>query len=256
MDERAARRGRAGAAGRAAKRSRRGEDPGFRLRPEAGAPARAPSGTTAAVLRAVRDDVGLDRAMELLEGSRRRLDRSAQTDDLDALVALAAAAPRPGRFRGLAPAARSADPGSLDGVVLSTIHRVKGREWPHVVLHEASAGLLPHRLAVDVEEERRVFHVGLTTGLGLGPRRGGRAALALPRRADRAVDARPPAARAGAVGSRPLRATVNDGSVRPVGPCEGRGARGSDPRRARAGGCCRPRVRPRRPPSKGRGCRR
>jgi DNA helicase-2/ATP-dependent DNA helicase PcrA len=39
---------------------------------------------------------------------------------------------------------------------------VKGREWPHVVVHDASAGLLPHRLADDVEEERRVFHVALT----------------------------------------------------------------------------------------------
>ena len=64
---------------------------------------RAAAGTTAAVLRAVRDDIGLDRAMELLEGSRRRLDRSAQTDDLDALVALAALHPGAGGVRGLAP---------------------------------------------------------------------------------------------------------------------------------------------------------
>ena len=48
------------------------------------------------------------------------------------------------------------------GVRLSTIHRVKGREWPHVVVHEATAGLMPHRLASDVEEERRVFHVAIT----------------------------------------------------------------------------------------------
>jgi DNA helicase-2/ATP-dependent DNA helicase PcrA len=122
---------------------------------------RASSGTTVAVLRAVRDDVGLDRAMELLESSRRRLDRSAQTDDLDALVALAALHPEPGGFEDWLRQSLL-HPGSVDGVVLSTIHRVKGREWPHVVLHEVSAGLFPHRLAVDVEEERRVFHVGLT----------------------------------------------------------------------------------------------
>ncbi|MGA3218998.1 MAG: ATP-dependent DNA helicase UvrD2 [Acidimicrobiales bacterium] len=124
---------------------------------------RASAGTTAAVLRAVRDDIGLDRAMELLEGSRRRLDRSAQTDDLDALVALAALHPEPEGFEDwLRRSLRH--PGAVDGVVLSTVHRVKGREWPHVVLHEVSAGLLPHRLAVDIEEERRVFHVGLTRG--------------------------------------------------------------------------------------------
>jgi DNA helicase-2/ATP-dependent DNA helicase PcrA len=124
---------------------------------------RAAAGPTAAVLRAVRDDIGLDRAMELLEGSRRRLDRSAQTDDLDALLALAALHPEADGFEDwLRQSLRH--PGSTDGVVLSTVHRVKGREWPHVVLHEVSAGLFPHRLAVDVEEERRVFHVGLTRG--------------------------------------------------------------------------------------------
>lgn len=121
----------------------------------------AASGTTADALRVVRDRVGLDQAMQLLEGSRRRLDRSAQTDDLDALVALAALHPRAEGFEAwLRQSLRH--PGSVDGVVLATIHSVKGREWPHVVVHDVSAGLLPHRLAVDVEEERRVFHVALT----------------------------------------------------------------------------------------------
>ena len=49
-----------------------------------------------------------------------------------------------------------------DRVRLATVHRVKGLEWPHVIIYEASAGLMPHRLAHDVEEERRVFHVALT----------------------------------------------------------------------------------------------
>ena len=119
------------------------------------------SGAAGRILRAVRDDVGLGGAMELLEGSRRHLDRSAQTDDLDALVALAGLHPEPAGFdQWLLQSLRK--PGSPEGVVLSTVHRVKGREWPHVVLHDVSAGLLPHRLALDVEEERRVFHVGLT----------------------------------------------------------------------------------------------
>ena len=77
---------------------------------------RAAAGTTAAVLRAVRDDIGLDRAMELLEGSRRRLDRSAQTDDLDALVAFASLPPGAGGFRGLA-----------QPVVAPPRHRRRGR---------------------------------------------------------------------------------------------------------------------------------
>lgn len=124
---------------------------------------RARIGTSADVLRAVRDQVGLDRAMELLEQAHRRLDRSAQTDDLDALVAVAALHPDPDGFEEWLRESLG-HPGSTDGVVLSTIHRVKGREWPHVVLHEVRADLLPHRLAVDVEEERRIFHVGLTRG--------------------------------------------------------------------------------------------
>jgi DNA helicase-2/ATP-dependent DNA helicase PcrA len=123
---------------------------------------RAASGT-AAVLRAVRDDIGLDRAMELLEGSRRRLEGSAQTDDLDALVALAVMHPDPAGFEDWLRNSLS-NPGSPDGVVLSTVHRVKGQEWPQVVLHDVSFGLMPHRLASDIEEERRVFHVGLTRG--------------------------------------------------------------------------------------------
>jgi DNA helicase-2/ATP-dependent DNA helicase PcrA len=52
--------------------------------------------------------------------------------------------------------------GSDTGVRLATVHRVKGREWPHVVVHHAGADQFPHRLAEDVEEERRVFHVAIT----------------------------------------------------------------------------------------------
>ena len=53
-------------------------------------------------------------------------------------------------------------PGDPDGVRLSTIHRVKGREWPHVIVVGVDAGSLPHRLSTDIEEERRVFHVAIT----------------------------------------------------------------------------------------------
>jgi DNA helicase-2/ATP-dependent DNA helicase PcrA len=47
-------------------------------------------------------------------------------------------------------------------VTLSTVHRVKGREWNRVIVFGATAGLMPHRLAFDVEEERRVLHVAVT----------------------------------------------------------------------------------------------
>jgi DNA helicase-2/ATP-dependent DNA helicase PcrA len=142
---------------------RAGQPSGRGLKGDRSTSGSAAAGSTAGILRAVRDEIGLDQAMELLETSHRRLDRSAQTDDLDALVALAALHPEPEGFEEWLRASLAA-PGSVDGVMLSTIHRVKGREWPHVVLHDVSAGLLPHRLATDVEEERRVFHVGLTRG--------------------------------------------------------------------------------------------
>jgi hypothetical protein len=123
--------------------------------------AKAEGGATIDVLGYVRDAVHLDRSMEALETSRRNLDRSAQTDDLNALTALASLHPDPRGFEEWLTDSLGR-PGSPDGVMLATIHSVKGREWPHVVLHDVAAGLLPHRLASDIEEERRIFHVGLT----------------------------------------------------------------------------------------------
>jgi DNA helicase-2/ATP-dependent DNA helicase PcrA len=50
------------------------------------------------------------------------------------------------------------------GVTLSTVHRVKGLEWDHVVVFGADRGTMPHELSDDLEEERRVFHVAITRG--------------------------------------------------------------------------------------------
>ncbi len=119
--------------------------------------------TTAGILAVVRSQIG-DGG---LDASATALDKwshgaiAAHGDDLDALVELADLEPDPRRFSGWLSEqlGRPADDG---GVTLASIHAVKGREWPHVVIHHATAGLMPHRLAEDVEEERRVFHVGLT----------------------------------------------------------------------------------------------
>jgi DNA helicase-2/ATP-dependent DNA helicase PcrA len=89
---------------------------------------------------------------------------AAHFDDLDALNELAELEPDPGRFPGWL-ADRLATGRSARGVTLASIHAVKGREWPYVVLHHVSAGLLPHRLSPDLEEERRIFHVGLTRAI-------------------------------------------------------------------------------------------
>ena len=121
--------------------------------------------TTAEVLTAIRDRVGLGQALDKrLDASRRSVDRSAHGDDLAALLAVAAVQPNPAEFpQWLEDRLRASQP-DWSGVRLSTIHRVKGREWPHVIVHDATAGLMPHRLAADREEERRVFHVAITRG--------------------------------------------------------------------------------------------
>ncbi|WP_420453254.1 UvrD-helicase domain-containing protein [Ilumatobacter sp.] len=107
------------------------------------------------------DEIGLAGSVAGLDTTRRGMNRSAQGDDLTAITHLAALHDDVSDFdswlRG-----RLAAPRSGDGVVLSTVHRVKGMEWPHVVVHHADAEQYPHRLAEDVEEERRLFHVAIT----------------------------------------------------------------------------------------------
>jgi DNA helicase-2/ATP-dependent DNA helicase PcrA len=124
--------------------------------------AAASDGTTRSVLTAIQVDVGLGAAMELLDRSKGG-EGSTQLDDLEALLQVADLHPDAASFE---PWLRSVFHREAEGggVALSTIHRVKGREWPRVALFGASAGLLPHRLSVDVEEERRVLHVGITRG--------------------------------------------------------------------------------------------
>ncbi len=129
------------------------------------AAAARPGATTAHVLSAVRLRVGQGG----LVASATALDRwshgaiASHGDDLDALVELAELEPDPVHFSSWL-SAQLALPADGNGVTLASIHAVKGREWPHVVIHHATDGLLPHRLAEDIEEERRVFHVALTRG--------------------------------------------------------------------------------------------
>lgn len=118
--------------------------------------------TTLELLDHIRDTVGLGTALTSLDDSRGNADRSTHTDDLEALRRLAGLEPDPKLFEVWLRAALE-KPTSAEGhgVLLSTVHRVKGLEWPHVVVAAADQGTFPHRLA-ELEEERRVFHVAIT----------------------------------------------------------------------------------------------
>ena len=107
------------------------------------------------------DKIGLAGSVSGLDSTRRGMNRSAQGDDLTAILHLAALHDDVATFDAWL-RDRLATTRSSDGVVLSTVHRVKGQEWPHVVVHHVDAQQYPHRLAEDVEEERRLFHVAIT----------------------------------------------------------------------------------------------
>jgi DNA helicase-2/ATP-dependent DNA helicase PcrA len=135
---------------------------------------------TSAIIVHVRDRIGLGPVLDAVDRTSRRPEGSSHADDLDALLDLAHLEPDPAAFPGWLAARLHAMPdggadaasaaGAVDddhgaqgdGVTLSTVHRVKGREWDEVILVGLRAGLMPHRLAEDVEEERRVLHVALT----------------------------------------------------------------------------------------------
>jgi DNA helicase-2/ATP-dependent DNA helicase PcrA len=121
----------------------------------------ATGATTSHLIRALTNELGLAGAVSTLDDGRYGMNRSAQSDDLSALAHLARLIPDPASFEATI-RKQLAMPRSVDGVVLSTVHRVKGQEWPHVVVHLADADQFPHRLADNVEEERRLFHVAIT----------------------------------------------------------------------------------------------
>ncbi|MEE8600046.1 ATP-dependent helicase [Euzebya tangerina] len=126
---------------------------------------RAQRQPTTEVLRYVADVIGLGDVAASLDASAGDQIAASHIDDLDALLQVADHCPEPTAFeRFLTDVVRQPDPGG-PAVTLSTIHSVKGLEWPHVVVVGAGEGVNPHRLATtppQIEEERRVFHVAMT----------------------------------------------------------------------------------------------
>lgn len=121
----------------------------------------AAGGSTVAVLRALRARTSLDSTIAGLDGTRHGMNRASQFDDATALGQLAALHDDVASFEHWLQQSLATDR-SGTGVALATVHRVKGQEWPFVIVHHAAADQFPHRLADDVEEERRLFHVAIT----------------------------------------------------------------------------------------------
>ena len=117
--------------------------------------------TTSDVIIHLIDEIGLAGSVATLDAHRRGMNRAAQGDDLMAVRQLAALHDDVATFESWL-RSQLAVRRAADGVLLSTVHRVKGQEWPHVIVHFVDSEQYPHRLADDVEEERRLFHVAIT----------------------------------------------------------------------------------------------
>ena len=107
-------------------------------------------------------EVGLGRAAGSLDSGRTRPDRATHADDLLALRRVAAVYSNPAEFHRQLTALLRGTSDEGDGVLLTSIHRVKGLEWDRVLVFAADETLMPHQLAIDIEEERRVLHVAVT----------------------------------------------------------------------------------------------
>jgi DNA helicase-2/ATP-dependent DNA helicase PcrA len=124
----------------------------------------------------------------------------------------------------------------LDGVTLASLHAAKGLEWEAVFMPGLTEGMLPIIYAQTdeaVEEERRLFYVGVTRARhrlhlswALARTPGGRAS----RKPSRFIDGlRTPGRRAGAVPGASARAGAGPGSEGRRGTARGAGAGAGDP---------------------------
>ena len=107
-------------------------------------------------------EVGLGRVALSLDSKRGRADRSTHTDDLVALRRTAALYEDLPTFETELRRLLDRGPSPPVGVTATSVHRVKGLEWDRVIVFGVDRGLMPHVLAEDVEEERRVLHVAIT----------------------------------------------------------------------------------------------
>ncbi len=121
----------------------------------------AKAASTSTLIEFIRRDIGLDRTLAMLDASHQGRNATSNSDGLRSLIALGRQHTDSATFDVWLRKLLST-PSVPTGVTLATVHRVKGLEWPHVVVYDASFSVFPHRLSIDLEEERRVFHVAIT----------------------------------------------------------------------------------------------
>lgn len=114
----------------------------------------------AAFFAALRSETEFTTALDTLDSGGLGAAGASHRDELIALESLAAQCDSPD-FEGWLRDWLSRE-GTENGIRLSSVHRVKGLEWPCVLIFGADEGLFPHRLSQDTEEERRIFHVAVT----------------------------------------------------------------------------------------------
>ncbi len=122
----------------------------------------AARGNSGLLLDYLSGEVGLGRVAHSLDSKRGRADRSTHTDDLVALRRTAALYEDLPSFETELRRLLDRGPSPPAGVTATSVHRVKGLEWDRVIVFGVDQGLMPHVLAEDVEEERRVLHVAIT----------------------------------------------------------------------------------------------
>jgi len=119
------------------------------------------SGDARKAIGAVLDTAGLISSAQAFDRSGNSTSKPSHEDDLAAIQRAATLHTDLATFEAWLSRAMER-PSSTDGVTISSIHRVKGMEWPKVIVFGADAGAIPHRLSDDREEERRIFHVAIT----------------------------------------------------------------------------------------------
>jgi DNA helicase-2/ATP-dependent DNA helicase PcrA len=117
--------------------------------------------TSSSAIEFIGQQIGLDRDLTKLDVARQGKNKASTFDDMRALIALGRQHADPRTFESWLRASLGAVQ-DVHGVELATVHKVKGQEWPHVIVYDVSDGVFPHRLNEDLEEERRVVHVAIT----------------------------------------------------------------------------------------------